>query len=288
VHTPIACCICGATFYLQPIETAPAGPAGTADGGYGYPGRPGFRPGTPANRRLIPERRPRSPDDPPPAMTTPAPPAPVPGTHSAPGMPKPVQLPEHLQRSFRTRWLESVLGAALVLLVVVAACAGGFVLIKSIWAPPETTTTQSESDIAAVEPDRPPAAPVYTPPKALPRPPALFGQWESRVDDGSSSAFVFQPDGKVVISQAGDPPPPPYEGNWYVSENKGQEMTLDVGPEFAAMSNTRIRLLMTGPDAFTVLSQIRHGLNMAAGELRYIRVGPPPAATSAPTTSKKD
>ena len=30
IHTPIACCICGTTFYLQPIETAPLveGPEG--------------------------------------------------------------------------------------------------------------------------------------------------------------------------------------------------------------------------------------------------------------------
>jgi hypothetical protein len=282
VHTPIACCMCGATFYLQPVETAPVGPA---DGRYDYPGRPGLRPGVPPNRRMVPERRPRSPDDPPPTMTTPAPPAPVPGTHSAPGMPKPVKLPEHLQRNFRTRWLESVLGAALVLLLVVALCAGGFVLVRSIWSRPDlaapTNPESDDSEVAASSPDRPPIAQTYQPPKALTRPATLFGQWESRVDDGSSSTFVFHPDGKVLISQAGDPPPAPFESNWYVYESKGEEMILDVGPEFAAMSNTRIKLRMTGPDAFTVMSQVRHGLNMATGELRYIRIGAAPEPTKA-------
>jgi hypothetical protein len=276
VHTPIACCICGATFYLQPVETAPAADVGAH--GYGYPGRPGFRPAGPPNRRLAADRRPRSPDDPPPALTTPAPPPPTPGMRAAPGMPRPVNVPEHLQRNFRTRWLESVLGAALILLLVVGACAGGFMLLRSFWPRnDQTNATTAEADAPETAPDQPPVAPVYTLPKALPRPAALFGEWESRVDDGSTSTLMFSPDGKVVIAQAGDPPPPPFQGNWYLFEHKGDDLLLDVGAEFNGMSNTRIKLRMAGPDALTLVSQIRHGLEQAGGELRYIRVGPPPA-----------
>jgi hypothetical protein len=179
-----------------------------------------------------------------------------------------------------------VLGAALILLLVVGVCAGGFMLLRSFWPRnDQTNATTAEADVHETAADAPPAAAVYTPPTPLPRPAALFGRWESRVDDGSISTLMFSLDGKVVIAQAGDPPPPAFEGNWYLFELKDDYLLLDVGEKFNGMSNTRITLRMTGPDAFTLISQVRHGLNQAGGELRYIRVAQPPAT---PTVAAPD
>jgi hypothetical protein len=196
-----------------------------------------------------------------------------------------------VQRNFRTRWLESVLGVALVLLLVVAVCAGAFVGIK--WFTSRGTTTPNLADVTnpddpngeAVRPDVTTPAPAavtgYSSPKPQPRPAGLFGSWESRADDGSSSSFVFWPDGRVQIAQAGDPPPPPLESNWYVTSRKDADMALEVGPEFGAIGNTRIFVRLTGPDAFTLNRQVRHGVVTSAVELRYIRVGPAPEALPA-------
>jgi hypothetical protein len=299
IHTPIACCICGASFYLQPIETAPLSEAAIA------PRRPINGQGRPAFRIVSPPRRgpgdrgPRAPGDPPPTMSTPAPPAPGPGTRSAPGMPRPVDLPDHLQRNFRTRWMESVLGAVLVLLLVVAACAGAFVLFKTIWKDRPAATNSSDGPDASDTPadDTKSATPAIGDPKtgnhpassptsagvlakALPRPESLTGAWESRVDDGSYSSFVFRSDGTVDIAQAGDPPPPPKSYHWSLVDQKGDELILDVGAELGAMGNTRMTIRVAAPDAFTLVKSICHGLVQPGGDLRYIRTGP---ATAAPT-----
>jgi hypothetical protein len=302
VHTPIACCICGATFYLEPVETAPMTEAVSAPRRpINGQGRPAFRTGSPPGRRS-PDR---APGDPPPTMSTPAPPAPGPGTRSAPGMPRPVELPDHLQRGFRTRWLESVLGALLVLLLVVAACAGGFVLLRTIWAPqplapsagadvPAADSSAGNSKSAAATPaagdpssgiaPNGPGAAAGAAAKNLPRPEALAGTWESRVDDGSHSSFVFRSDGTVDIAQAGDPPPPPSRYNWFVIERRGADLVLDVGPDLGAMGNTRMTIQLAGPDAFTLVKSVCHGLIQGSGELRYVRTGP---ATAAPTPLPK-
>jgi hypothetical protein len=297
IHTPIACCICGATFYLKPIETAPISdtairPRRMVNTGPGT--RPMFRVVSPPSR--LPAER--APGDPPPAMSTPAPPPPSPGTRFAPGMPRPVELPDHVQRGFRTRWMESVLGAALVLLIVVAVCAGGFMLIKSIWGIRSTAPTPAaEEGGPAEDPNaQPPASTDPANPdapvtehslgaKPLPRPDNLIGTWESRVDDGSTSSFVFRPDGRLTLTQAGDPPPPPSDYTWYLAARQGEDLVLEVGPAFGTMNNARLTLRLTSPDAFTLVKHIRGGIVQGGVDLRYVRtshgaaaapfVGPP-------------
>lgn len=276
VHTPIACCICQATFYLQPVETAPMSEPLDGRG----PATP-FRPIRPGQRP--PERRPRSPDDPPPAMTTPPPPEP-PGTRARPGMPKPVQLPEHLQKTFRSHTLDSVLGIGLVLLVVVGVCAGGFMLIK--WYTNRSATADS-AQAAEGGPAGADEPPLDFGPKDLPRPEALFGEWESRADDGSVSSFTFWPDGRVKILQASDVPQPPVEGNWYLVQHKGDDLEIEVGPNLGTVGNTRLTLLMTGPDAFTIMKHIHDGLPASTGQLRYIRLRSVPAEPPAKPSAEK-
>jgi hypothetical protein len=195
--------------------------------------------------------------------------------------------------------MESVLGAVLVLLLVVAACAGAFVLFKTLWKDRPAATGSSDEPDA---PDTPagntePGAPTVGHPKsnghataipttagmrakALPRPESLTGAWESRVDDGSYSSFVFRSDGTVDIAQAGDPPPPPKSYNWSLIDQKGDELILDVGAELGAMGNTRMTIRVAAPDAFTLVKSICRGLVQPGGDLRYIRTGP---ATAAPT-----
>src|SRR5882724_913529 len=78
MHTEIACCICGATFYMQPIETAPMSEAVVSPQRAFGVVRPVLRATPPSTRPS--DRGARLPADPPAAMTTPAPPAPMPGT----------------------------------------------------------------------------------------------------------------------------------------------------------------------------------------------------------------
>jgi hypothetical protein len=206
-------------------------------------------------------------------------------------MPRPVELPDHLQRNFRTRWMESVLGAALVLLLIVAACAGGFVLIRTVWnsAPAARETAAAEK----ADPTTPSAGPSAAPAPAgfatvlggsaqpLARPDRMTGTWESRADDGSHSVFVFYADGSVIIAPAGEPKPPTVSANWFLVEQPGDDLMIEVGPEFGAVGNYRFNLRFTAADAFTLTRTIHHGINHP-GDLRYIRVGPPQDPQPAP------
>jgi hypothetical protein len=226
-------------------------------------------------------------------MTGQAPPVP---TYSAPGMPRPVELPEHLQRNFRTRWMESVLGSALVLLLIVVASAGGFVLVRTVWAnrPPARDTEADGSPSAAsttASTAASKAAPSNVPILAAPAKPLaesdrLPGVWESRADDGSQSGFDFQPDGQVIIVQAGNPRPPSVRTFWYPVDQRGDDVTIEIGPEFGGVGNYRYVLRFTAPDAFTMTRIIRYGAFFPE-ELRYVRVGPsrgvPPATKKSAT-----
>jgi hypothetical protein len=288
LHTPIACCICGATFYMQPIETAPMTDANGKSGQSAGSIRPAFHAASPPQTHPH-DRAARSSSTNPGEMTTPAPPPPSPGTRSAPGMPKPVELPDHMQRGFRTRWLESVLGAVLVLLIVVAVCAGGFVLLRAIRFSSSSPVSPAEGKADAAAGDQAPTnstapggdsqttVPAVTGFKPLPRPNALTGLWESRLDDGGSSCFVFRQDGTAVIVQNGDPPPPPSFYNWFLVDHKGDDLVIDIGPDFGQMGNTRLTVRLTSADAFTMVRHMRAGVVMPDFNLRYVRAGPAPA-----------
>jgi hypothetical protein len=287
VHTPISCCMCGATFYLQPIETAPLSDDVVAPRRAAAPGpRASFRVISPPSRGTRRVEGPRAT-----ALTAPVPPPPQSGARAAPGMPKPVELPDHLQRNFRTRWMESVLGAALVLLLVVAACAGGFVLIRTIWTKPAPVHREEEA-AAAGDATSTQATPTsnYTPDIAsvlggsaqpLARPDQMAGTWESRADDGSHSIFVFFPNGKIVIAPAGEPRPKPLETDWFLAEKQGDDALIEVGPAAGSVGNYMFNLRFTAEDAFTLTKTIHHGI-IHPGDLRYIRIGPPEQLPSVP------
>jgi hypothetical protein len=293
VHTPIACCICGASFFQQPVETAPF--TEPTEGGVvrGQLPRPaiGARPMVrgPVARpwsfdRLgqpgVPPRK----DGPPPAITTPAPPLPAAGCRAAPGMPRPVAMPDHMQRALRNRWMESSLLATLVVLVFVGLLAGGFIAATYV-STGSKKTTDSAADAAELpaaagsqstaraKPEERPAAALLLNRHALPRPAELLGVWESRVDDGSLSGVEFHADGTVIVRQAGDPPPAPVTQNWYLAERRGDVLELEIGPGFGAMGNTRVTVRVTSPDAMTVIQTVRQGVIQGGTNLRYIRIG---------------
>jgi hypothetical protein len=196
-------------------------------------------------------------------------------------MPQPVQLPDHLQRNFRTSWMDSVLGASLVLLLLVAACAGGFVLIRTVWTNPEpvhrepepTADAQPATDTPAA-PDTPPMQKslLGSPGQPIDREVRLIGTWESRADDGSSSLFIFFPNGKIVIAPVGERQP--LESKWYLVEQQGEDTMIEVGPECGMKGNFRFSFHVITPDAFTLSKTIHNGI-VHSDELRYIRVGPP-------------
>jgi hypothetical protein len=194
-------------------------------------------------------------------------------------MPKPVELPDHLQRNFRTRWMESVLGAALVLLLVVAACAGGFVLIKAVWMNTKPAAGREPSGLAPVDTtpgdaqttQPPQTEPTVFPSEPLPRPDRLVGGWDSRADDGSHSQFDFMADGTVVITSVAAPR---IKAFWYVVQQQYDDLVIEVGPEFGAFGNFQLVLRFSGVDAFTAVRTVHRGITTLT-DLRYVRVGPP-------------
>jgi hypothetical protein len=205
--------------------------------------------------------------------------------YAAPGMPRRVEVPGHMQPGFRTRRMESVLGAALVLLFVVAVCAGGFVLWRTLWPAPDKTPAAAAADKAAPDAaadSEPAAEPVVAAHQPLPRPDRLVGTWESRMDDGSHSSLEFRRDGTILIAQAGNPPPPVRKDKWYLAEQQGDELVIEVGSEFGAAGNYQFVLRLTSPTALTVVRTLRLSIVVPAGEnLRYVRSAagdPPPAA----------
>jgi hypothetical protein len=120
--------------------------------------------------------------------------------------------------------------------------------------------------------------PVPLPPlpssKPLERSERLVGGWDSRSDDGSHSELDFHADGTVIITQAGDPRPRPVKGSWYVVEQKGDDLVVEVGPEFGAAGNFRFTFRFSGADALT-LARTVHRSVVQRGAIRYVRVGPP-------------
>ena len=148
VHTPIACCICEATFYLQPVATAPISDSAIATRAQSTD--KGDHPTEVCARPIMDAgpRRAAAADQ----FSHAA--AAEPGTRSAPGDASPCRIARSHARGFRTRWMESVLGTALVLLLVVAACAGGFVLFRTIWkdqTPVPTNATEEATDVGPID-----------------------------------------------------------------------------------------------------------------------------------------
>jgi hypothetical protein len=103
------------------------------------------------------------------------------------------------------------------------------------------------------------AAPVKPPPKesAADR---LAGVWELRADDGRSGRLILSPEGDLAASStAGDRRLPDYAGHWYLLDETGNRFVLEFGREKGRADSYRVALVLTCPDALTLVETIKNG-----------------------------
>src|SRR5262249_57353803 len=97
-------------------------------------------------------------------------------------------------------------------------------------------------------------------PQQLPLPARLVGDWDSRSDDGTLTSFEFRADGSMTLVPL---PTPVASGpqfmKWYLLREEGDELEVELGPDFNFPKNHRITLTLTCPDAFTVTRTIHSG-----------------------------
>jgi hypothetical protein len=111
-----------------------------------------------------------------------------------------------------------------------------------------------------------------------PRPARLAGMWELRSDDGRSGRLILSPDGRLAASStAGDSPLPDYEGQWFLYEENGDRYVLEFGREHRGFDGYKVTVLLTSPDALTLVETIKNGVPTRERH-RFIRIGPAPAA----------
>jgi hypothetical protein len=109
-------------------------------------------------------------------------------------------------------------------------------------------------------------------PKPLPA--RLIGVWELKSDDGRSGRLRLGPDGLLgASSTTGDSPLPDYEGHWYLYEEKGDLYVLEFGREHRGFQSFKVTVVLTCPDAFTLVQTIKGGLP-TSDQHRFVRTGP--------------
>jgi hypothetical protein len=98
------------------------------------------------------------------------------------------------------------------------------------------------------------------PAKPLPKETAiarLSGAWELRSDDGRAGCLFLAEDGRLAASSSiGENPLPDYEGRWSLLDESGGRFKLEFGKEKASLDSYQVTLLMTSPDAFTLVETI--------------------------------
>jgi len=281
-------------FFLQPVETAPVDelerPIGSKTEAEIH--EPGFRGLEPLPPLSLPDRPLESPAAPiafiplkPPAPSQPANlaetlmSAPMPmviaeDDDDEDGFPAAVDVPRHLQRSFRTNWMESLLGATLLLAVIAVVSAAGFVVWRA-FRPTANTPTADSQAVAEGE------LPTVVRAKELPRPPELMGYWTSRCDDGSHSALHIRDDGQIVVYSVGALNPMPTLARWYFVGMQGRSHVLEIGNQLSAPGNYLFYVDFTCPDAFVVSKTVRFG-DAINNDVRYVRSKLPADAIKVP------
>jgi hypothetical protein len=89
----------------------------------------------------------------------------------------------------------------------------------------------------------------------------LAGVWELRSDDGRSGRLILNPDGRLAAaSTASDRPLPDYEGHWFLLDEAGNRFVLEFGRKKGGLDSYQVTLVLTCPDAFTLVETIKNGV----------------------------
>ena len=80
-----------------------------------------------------------------------------------------------------------------------------------------------------------------------PLPKRLIGVWERRSDDDTHGWVEYREDSGVIARawMAGDEVPATTD-HWYLVNESGDELVIDIGPERGSLNNTRYCLLLSG------------------------------------------
>jgi hypothetical protein len=163
---------------------------------------------------------------------------------------------------------EVALASALILAVLGGL---GFLAYQLYAQPKDAPSADAVGDAerpAAVA-DTVPLPPVDS--SIKPRPKALFGAWELRADDGRNGRLILRPDGTLTASStSGDSPLPDYTGGWYLLAQEGDVYVIEFGREHGGLDGYRVKLMMTGPDAFTLIETVK-GMTPIKDNQRFVR-----------------
>jgi hypothetical protein len=104
-----------------------------------------------------------------------------------------------------------------------------------------------------------------------PLPKRLIGVWERRSDDETHGWVEYRDDSGVMARawMAGDEVPATTD-HWFLVNESGDELVIDIGPERGSLNNTRYRLLLSGTDAYT-LTEIQKKGNRRFECVRFVR-----------------
>jgi hypothetical protein len=172
----------------------------------------------------------------------------------------------------RMKPFEVVLAVLLVLALVTGLGAASWRLYRA--ERPDAPVAEAEP----VEPAEPAVERLWTP---LPLPPAqrLIGVWEMRADDGRQGWMEFRANSTATIaasmsgvpSSSGDPQGEiRLERYWFVREETGDQLVIDLCEDPTGLDSLRITLVLTSPDALTFTESIMRGIVMRE-PVRYVR-----------------
>jgi hypothetical protein len=115
-----------------------------------------------------------------------------------------------------------------------------------------------------------------------PRPKKLAGVWELRADDSRTGRLVLRPDGTLTASStSGDLSLPDYNGNWYLLDEDGDKFVLEFARERGGLDGYKVTLLMTNPEAFTLVETVKGGATVRDYQ-RFVRATATAPAAKAP------
>ncbi len=171
------------------------------------------------------------------------------------------RLREQQKRSRRKplRPAELLLAGALVFGGVGAA---GILAWKALAPADAPVPVAAAEDVPPPNPDTPIESALATNANR-PLPPRLFGLWDLRSDDLRRGTLEFRPNGTVTArAWQGDVERPSFEGRWFVTDEKGNDLTIEAGAGegIGTPGHMLLSLTITSPEAFTVRQTIMFGL----------------------------
>jgi hypothetical protein len=161
----------------------------------------------------------------------------------------------------------------LALTIIFGAAVGGGLLWYQYYGQTRSSTLESAGE------EGPPLDPAAQPPKGdvsdndtMPRTAELFGNWELRADDGRGGIIRLDPDGSLLATSVSwSDRVPDYNGHWFVLDHDGDRYLLEFGSVHRGPDSYRVRIQLTGPDAFTLIETVKSGTPIRDGH-RFVRL----------------